>query len=88
MVSVSLIDLIFVNKPDDIICDGTLPNIADHEGTMVCFNTKRKSQNIYDYKNANVEELIKYIKEYDFNNIVFNQPTVGQTEIYTQICPL
>ena len=90
LVSVSLIDLIFVNKPDDIICHGTLPNIADHEGTLVCFNTKskkpkQKSKIIYDYKNADVEGLIKYIKEYDFHNTVFNQPTVGQTGIYTQI---
>ena len=85
-----MIDLIFVNKPDDIICHGTLPSIADHEGTLVCFNTKskkpkQKSKIIYDYKNADVEGLIKYIKEYDFHNTVFNQPTVGQTEIYTQI---
>ena len=29
--------------------------------------------------------LIKYIKEYDFQNTVFSRPTVDQTEIYTQI---
>ena len=28
--SVALIDLIYVNKPDDIICHGTSPRIADH----------------------------------------------------------
>ena len=33
LVSVSLIDLIFINKPDDIICHGTLPQIADHDST-------------------------------------------------------
>ena len=39
-ISISLIDLIFVNKPDDIICHGTIPKIADHDGTVVSFNTK------------------------------------------------
>ena len=43
-ISVSLIDLIFVNKPDDIICHGTIPKIADHDGTIVSFNTKSEKQ--------------------------------------------
>jgi hypothetical protein len=81
LVSVSLIDLIFVNKPDDIICHGTLPSIADHEGTLVCFNTKskkpkQKSKIIYDYKNADVEGLI--IIQY-----LIIQPLVKQKCIHT-----
>ena len=68
LVSVSLIDLIFINKPDDIICHGTLPQIADHDGTLVSFNTKsqkpkQKTRIVYDYKNADEEGLINYIKE-------------------------
>ena len=89
-ISVSLIDLIFINKPDDIICHGTLPKIADHDGTLVSFNTKTNKQKqqtkiIYDYNNADVQGLIKYIKEYDFNTSVFCHPIVDQTEIYSDI---
>ena len=88
--SVSLIDLIFTNRIDDIVCHGTLPKIADHEGIMVSLNTKsirhkQKTRIIYDYQNADEAGLIKYIKEYDFENTVFNLPTVNQTVAYTQI---
>ena len=44
-----------------------------------------KTKLIYDYKNADVEGLTKYFKEYDFNNSVFSQPIVDQTEIYSHI---
>ena len=89
-ISISLIDLIFVNKPDDIICHGTLPRITDHDGILVSFNTKttkpkQNSKIIYDYKNADVQGLIKYIKEIDFENLVFSKPTIDQTEIYSNI---
>ena len=90
LVSVSLIGLIFINKPDDIICHGTLPQIADHDGTLVSFNTKshkpkQKTRIIYDYKNADVEGLNKFIKEYDFHNTVFCLPAIQQTEMYTKV---
>ena len=57
---------------------------------MVSFNTKsqkpkQKSRTVYDYKNADVEGLIKYIKDYDFQNTVFSLPVIKQTDIYTQI---
>ena len=50
---VSLIDLIYVNKLDDIICQGTLHKIADHDGVIVCFKieckkTKTKNKTIFD----------------------------------------
>ena len=65
--SVSLIDLIFVNKPDDVICRGTLNKIADHDGVIVSFNTKcskitQKIKQVYDYKNADIDGLTDYIK--------------------------
>ena len=41
----SLIDLIYVNQTDDVICHGTLPKIADHDGVTVSFNTKNIKQN-------------------------------------------
>ena len=36
--TVSLIDLIYVNKLDEITCHGTLHKIADHDGVLVCFD--------------------------------------------------
>ena len=88
--TVSLIDLIFTNSSENIMCQGTLPKIADHEGTIVCFNKKSmksKSQTriIYDYKNADEVGLIDYIKSYNFENTVFNQPTTKQAESFTNI---
>jgi hypothetical protein len=88
--TVSLISLIYVNKPDDVICQGTLHRIADHDGVLVSFNTKSvkqkpKTKKIYDYKNADVDGLIKFIKEYDFENSVFNQAIIDQTDIYTNV---
>ena len=88
--TISLISLIYVNKPDDVICHGTLHRIADHDGVIVSFNTKSarqkpKSKKIYDYKNADINGLIKYIKNYDFENKVFSHPITDQTDIYTEI---
>ena len=65
--TVSLIDLFFTNKTDDIICHGTLPKIADHDGILVSFNTKcqkakAKTRIIYDYTNADEIGLINYVK--------------------------
>jgi hypothetical protein len=36
--TISLIDLFYINNPDNVICHGTLPSIADHDGTMASFN--------------------------------------------------
>ena len=88
--STSLIDLIFINKPDDLICHGTVPKIADHEGVLASFNIKSQkkkanSRIIFDYKNADEAGLIKFIKEFDFNSKVFSLPPENQTEIYTKI---
>ena len=35
--TLSLIDLFFVDKTDDISCHGTLPKIADHDGILASF---------------------------------------------------
>ena len=64
--------------------------IAYHDGVLVSFNTKSvkqkpKTKQIYDYKNADVAGLIKFIKEYDFENSVFNKPIIDQTNIYTNV---
>ena len=86
----SLIDLIFVNDSDDVVCHGTLPKIADHEGVLASFNIesqkpKPKTKIIYYYKNADINGLIKQIKDFDFQNFVFNHPTVDQPEIYSKV---
>ena len=86
----SLISLIFVNKPDDVVCHGTLHRIADHDGVLVSLNTKIAKQKpvtktIYDYKNADVSGLIKFIKEYDFENAVFSSPLLDQADKFTNV---
>ena len=42
--SLSLIDLFFIVNPENVICHGTLPRIADHDGIIVSFNIKSKKQ--------------------------------------------
>jgi hypothetical protein len=37
---------------------------------------------------VDVNGLIKFINEYDFENSVFNHPITDQTEIYTEILKL
>ena len=88
--TVSLIDLIFSNKLDDIVCHGTLPKIADHDGTIVCFSRKskkdkQKTKIIYDYSSTDEAGLIKFLKEYDFESKVFNQPIIKQADIFTDV---
>ena len=88
--TVSLIDLIYVNKIDDIVCHGTLHKIADHDGVMVCFDIvckkqKTKTKTIYDYSKADFHGLVQFIKNYDFENTVFCRPIKDQTDIYTEI---
>ena len=88
--TISLISLIYVNQPDDVICHGTLHRIADHDGVLVSFNTKSpkpkiRTKKINDYKNADINGLIKFIKDFDFENTVFSHPITDQTDIYTEI---
>ena len=42
----SLIDLIFVNDPENIQNFGTLPKIADHDGVFVSFHYTKSKQNL------------------------------------------
>ena len=88
--TISLIDLFYINNPDNVICHGTLPSIADHDGTLASFNLKskkktQKTKTIYDYKNADIDGLTKYFKAFDFANAVFNQPIINQADIYSNI---
>ena len=86
----SLVDLIFVDNMNDIACHGTLPQIADHDGVVTSFKfqtdkPKSKSKIIYDYKNADVEGLTQFIKNFNFEDNVFCDPIESQAEIFTQI---
>ena len=69
---------------------GTLHKLADHDGVLVSFNTKSlkpkpQTKTIYDYKNADVDGLINYIKGFDFENVVFSRPVLNQCEIFTNV---
>ena len=49
-----LIDLIFVNKTDDVVLTAVTPPISDHSGTIVSLNTLNfkkppKEVTLYDY---------------------------------------
>ena len=86
----SLIDLIFVNDPENIKKFGTLPKIADHDGVFVSFHYTKSKQNLtkkifYDYKNTDEEGLIKFINNYEYEKKVFSKPVENQTELFTQI---
>ena len=88
--TISLIDLVFTNKLDNITCHGTLPKVADHDGTIVCFSTKskkvkQKTKIVYDYNDADEAGLLKFFKDYDFESTVFNQPINKQAEIFTNV---
>ena len=64
----SLIDLIFCRNVDNIQCHGTLPPIADHDGTFVAFHcvldkSKPVTNQIFDYKSLDETALLQYIKK-------------------------
>ena len=44
--TVSLIDLIYVDKISEVVCHGTLQKMADHDGVIVCFDTECKFNRI------------------------------------------
>ena len=69
---------------------GTLPQIGDHEGTLLCLSLEQKSKQqkqtiIFDYKNADLEGLTKFIRGYDFENQVFTLPVQDQADRYSKI---
>jgi hypothetical protein len=88
--TLSLIDLIFTNTPEDIVVHGTLPKIADHDGIICSFNiieqrAKPRKKTMHDYKNIDLIGLRRHIKEYDFTNTVFTLPVAEQVQAYTQV---
>ena len=86
----SLVDLIYVQNQDYLTCHGTLPKIADHDGTLVAFHCTRhhpkaRTRTIYDYNKLNELELIKYIKDFDFQNKIFSHPLSDQPQLLTDM---
>jgi hypothetical protein len=84
----SLIDLIFEFNTEGVVCHGTLPQIADHDGVLVSYDIisqkhKPKTKQMNDYKNADIDGLIQYITSFDINSAVFSHPTVAQAELYS-----
>ena len=88
--TISLIDTIHVSSEDLVLEYGTLPQIADHEGIVLCLDVDRSkrvncSRTLFDYCNADVEGLEKYIKEFDFQTSVFNLPFDQQAEKFIKV---
>ena len=86
----SLIDLIFCRNVDNIQCHGTLPPIADHDGTFVAFHcvldkSKPVTKDIFDYKSLDETALLQYIKNYDFETAVFSKPVTEQAEAMIRV---
>ena len=86
----SLVDLIFVQCLDYVTNHGTLPRIADHDGTLVSFHCTRtkahtRTKTVYDYDKLNELELIKYIKNYDFQTNIFTKPLSEQPQLFTDV---
>jgi hypothetical protein len=86
----SLIDLIFVFNVDKVQCHGTLPSIADHEGTFICFHStqqkpKIQTRTVYDYKNIDEVGLIRYLNEINYNDLVFSKPVSQQAKAYSDV---
>ena len=81
--SSSLVDLVFVQKQDFVTIHGTLPKIADHDGTLDSFHSTRpkdqpRTRTIYEYNKINEEQLIQYIKSFDFETNAFSHPLTEQ----------
>ena len=56
----------------------------------MCLNIKRekvktRTKTVYDYKNADIDGLLKYIKEFDFNTSVFSKNVYLQTELFSKV---
>ena len=69
---------------------GTLPKIADHDGIVVTFHSDRpkelpRTRTFHDYNKINQEELIKYIKNLNFNDLVLSHPLKDQPQLITSL---
>ena len=87
--TISLIDLIYIQNDDIVLCHGILPKIADHSGTFMSLDIKRepnktKTKIVYDYHNIDIDGLTNYVKNYDFVSNVFSSNLEDQTSLYSK----
>ena len=86
----SLIDLVYCRNIDNITSHGTLPQIADHEGTFISFHChkekpKNKTKKVFDYKNLDEKALLDHIKGVDFDSLIFSKPVKQQADAISNI---
>ena len=72
-----------------VLCHGTLPKIADHDGILCSFNVIKskehaRTKTLYDYKNVDLVGLLNFIKEHSYKNNIFNRPVEIQAELFTK----
>jgi hypothetical protein len=91
--SVSLIDLIFVNSCEGVLLSGVLPAIADHCGTLISLNAlcKRRPDKILtirDYSKTDWPGLTAFLEQLpsrdDCLNLSINQHTAMLTDALQQ----
>ena len=88
--SSSLIDLFFTDKTEDIVIQGTLPPISDHDGILCSFNitdqkTKARTKTIFDYKNIDLIGLTNHLKDYDFDRQILSLSVEAQVPALTAL---
>ena len=86
----SLIDLIFCRFIDNVQSHGTLPPLADHEGTFIAFHCiqeklKPVTKIVFDYKNIDEAALLQYIKNVNYDVQVLSKPVTQQAEAITEV---
>ena len=67
-----------------------MKRIADHDGVFVSFHChiekiKQRSKKVYDYKNADENGLINFIKSFNFEEAVFSKSIADQAEAMTTV---
>ena len=86
----SLIDLVFVDRIDDVVVHGTIPGPADHEGVFTSFTTissrpKPRKIKIFDYDNTDLTGLNNHLDSIDWKQLVYNRPTADQPSAMSDI---
>merc|ERR1712237_110220 len=87
---ISLIDLFFTNNITNLVCNGTISPIADHEGVFASFvgtKTKLKTnqKRVFYYSKVKINDLIEYLNKIDYESRVFSLPTINQADAYSDI---
>ena len=88
--TVVLVDLIFIQNVDYMTLHGTLPKIANHDGIIATFHSDRpkelpRTRTVHNYNKINEEELIKYIKNLNFNDLVLSHSLEDQPQLITSL---